>query len=275
MIIFVTRFWEPGKDVILDILNRRSSSMLDDFNLRNEEHSLDVMLKDLKLGDGTEDNRASALEAATRQYEKDLREGLFRNVASGHLLRLLLIQVQQIKVGMLNAIGDIDVLLSANKLNVRVLATIPALIFFTIATRIFVRNLYNLRSRDLRPISPVHDETTAHLHRMQSILLLATGPIDTNKNKAKQTSTSSSFKMVGSVELGELLLKMHCYLVLLDFCSPQPFPKSQCDAIHRSMQEVLASLQMEETDSSSIGVERPMALIEIVLKKHLDLRKFL
>ena len=275
VIIFVTRFWEPGKDVVLDILNRRKSSMLDDFNLRNEEHSLDVMLKDMKLGDGTELNRANALEAATRQYEKDLREGLFRNVASGHLLRLLLIQVQQIKVGMLNAVGDIDVLLSANKLNVRVLATIPALIFFTLGTRFFVRNLYNLRSRDLRPISRVHDEMTEHLHRMQSILLLSDGSKDTDdfRPSKQKSSASSSFKIVGSAELGELSLKMHCYLVLLDFCSPQPFPKSQCDAIHRSMQEILSSLQQMGPGNASI--ERPMALIEIVLKKHQDLRKFL
>ena len=277
VIIFLTRFWEPGKDVVLDILNRRKSSMLDDFNLRNEEHSLDVMLKDMKLGDGTEDNRANALEAATRQYEKDLREGLFRNVASGHLLRLLLIQVQQIKVGMLNAVGDIDVLLSANKLNVRVLATIPALLLITMGTRFFVRNLYNLRSRDLRPISRVHDEMTEHLHRMQSILLLsdASKDADNSKPPTHKGAASSSFKTVGSAELGELALKMHCYLVLLDFCSPQPFPKSQCDAIHRSMQEIFTSLQREQMEPNGVSIERPMALIEIVLKKHQDLQKFL
>lgn len=256
--IFFARFWEPGKDVLNDILNREKSTTLDDFNILNEEHSLDVMLKDLMLGDGTPASRAKAVEAATRQYENDLRSGLFRHVASGHLLRLLLVQVQQLKVGLLNAIADIDVLISGNKLNVRLLATIPAIIIITLATRFFARNLYNLRSRDIRPISKVHAEMTEHLHRMKTIILLADGGMTNN------SSSTASNNLIGSAQLGELALKMHCYLVLLDYCSPQPFPKSQCDAIHRSMQDILGALQKR----------RPaQAMIDIVMTKHQELQK--
>jgi len=273
VIFFMTHFWEPAKDVLKDVLNRETSSMLDDFNLQNEEHSLDIMLKDLLLGDGTETSRAKALEAATREYENDLRTGLFRNVASGHLLRLLLVQVQQLKVGMLNAVGDIDVLLSANQLNMRLMATIPAIIIITYATRFFARNLYNLRSRDIRPISRVHAEMTEHLHRMKSILLLAHDDGDTLDSSS--LLNSSNFMLLGSAELGEFALKMHCYLVLLDYCSPQPFPKWQCDAIHRSMQDIFGSLQGRgrSHEPTGINVERSVALVDIAMRKHLELQK--
>ena len=182
--------------------------------------------------------------------------------------------MQQLKVGLLNAMQDIDVLLQANKLNMRIMATVPAVFLVTLGTRMFFRHLYNVRSRDLRPITEVHAEMTEHLFRMKSILLLANGQsFGDGRMVARDVPSlvASSVKVLGPMEVGEFALKMHCYLVLLDYCSPNPFPKRQCDDLHLSIQDVLGSLKKTRLDD----VERSTALVDLVIKKHQGLRKFL
>jgi nuclear-control-of-ATPase protein 2 len=187
---------------------------------------------------------------------------------------LLLVQVQQLKVGMLNAVEDINVLIEGNKLNVRALSTIPAFVIVWFTSRLLARNLYNLRSRDLRHITVVHEEMTEHLTRMKSIILLAKGGSEEEEGESGDV-VSSSVTALNANELGEIALSMHCYLVLLDYCSPQPFGKSYCDDIHRSMREVLGSLRKRGSDGSGVTADRPLALVDIVLKKHEDLRRHL
>jgi nuclear-control-of-ATPase protein 2 len=186
----------------------------------------------------------------------------------------MLVQVQQLKVGMLNAVADIDVLIEGNKLNVRALTTIPAFVIVWLTSRLVARNLYNLRSRDLRPITAVHEEMTEHLNRMKSIILMAAGGNDEDSSSTEDI-VSASVTSLSASELGEFAMSMHCYLVLLDYCSPQPFPKWQADDIHRSLREVLGSLSKRRSDGSGLGSDRPLALADLVLKKHEDLRRHL
>lgn len=104
------RVWVPLEGIYDEIMNR-SPGLMTGFGLQLEERSLDHMLRDLGYGDGTPESRASALERAATQYELDLNQGLFMNFASGRLVRLLLVQVQQLKVGLLQALDTIDVLI--------------------------------------------------------------------------------------------------------------------------------------------------------------------
>ncbi|CAB9496906.1 expressed unknown protein [Seminavis robusta] len=278
VIFFMTRFFEPAKGVLLSLLSPGEKSMLEDFDLPSEARSLDNMLKDLKFGDGTPGDRRKALEAAALQYEEDVSTGLFRTMASGQLIRLLLVQMQQVKLGMLNAMEDIDVLLQANKLNMRIMAAVPGIFLAYFWTRMFVRHLYNLRSRDLRPITDVYEDMTAHLHRIKSILLLADGAtFGDNVENSGAAILGSAVNVLGPIELGEVALNMHCYLVLLDYCSPNPFPKRHCDEIHQSIRETLGSVkktdQLDRADKQGVG--RSMALVDLVIKKHQGLKKYL
>lgn len=106
----------------------RSPSMMAALGLDAEETSLDHMLRDLGFGDGTPATRQSALQKATDQYERDISSGLLTNLMRGRLVQLLLVQVQQLKVGLLSALDTIDVLLQGNRINLQVLAAIPAFV---------------------------------------------------------------------------------------------------------------------------------------------------
>ena len=110
MEILDQRVWVPLMGIYDEIMNR-SKTLMSGFGLRLEERSLDHMLRDLGYGDGTAASRAAALEQAASQYEQDLNKGLFMNFANGRLVRLLLVQVQQLKVGLLQALDTIDVLI--------------------------------------------------------------------------------------------------------------------------------------------------------------------
>jgi nuclear-control-of-ATPase protein 2 len=99
----------------------KTPSLLEAFDVKNEEMSLDNMLRDLGFGDGTEAARKEGLIQAARQYESDLKNGLFRNAMRGRLIRLLLVQIQQLKAGLLSALASIDILVAANRLNIQLL----------------------------------------------------------------------------------------------------------------------------------------------------------
>jgi nuclear-control-of-ATPase protein 2 len=261
------RFWTPLKDIVLDLLNRRPR-LLDPYALANEEISLDNMLKDLGIGDGTKECRPEALAEASRMYEKELAQGAIKNLFRGAMVRLLLIQVQQLKTGLLQAMGSIDDLMDSNRLNVQLLATIPAILLVTFGTRVFFRALYSLRSRDLIGLPNAKAEMGDLLRKMERCLLLASHAEDifessgTLKDKTKNDMLDAMQKPVvlQPKELGEFLLHMHSYLVILDFCSP-PFPTKGCDSIHSALQDLLMQGQL--------STKRQIALLQVSLQQRL------
>lgn len=265
------RFWTPLKDIVLDLLNRRPR-LLDPYALANEEMSLDNMLKDLGIGDGTKDCRPEALAEASRMYEKELAQGAIKNLFRGAMVRLLLIQVQQLKTGLLQAMGSIDDLMDSNRLNVQLLATIPAILLVTLGTRVFFRALYSLRSRDLIGLPNAKAEMGDLLRKMERCLLLASHaedvfePTGALKDGTKSDIIEAMQKPVvlQPKELGEFLLHMHSYLVILDFCSP-PFPTKGCDSIHSALQDLLMQGQL--------STKRQIALLQLINTKHNELMK--
>ena len=113
------------------------------------------------------------------------------------------------------------------------------------------------------------------LRKMERCLLLASyekdmiNSITSTKNmknieeKSELVSSPTSVTLESS-ELGEFVLQMHSYLVLLDFCSP-PFPNKSCDSIHSDMQELLMQGQLT--------TKRQIALLQLITAKHDDLLK--
>jgi nuclear control of ATPase protein 2 len=262
--IFLTRFWTPFKDLIDELMHRETDKLLTGVSLQDEATSLDYMLKDLGYGDGTSVTRHEAMLKASRQYESDMNSGLVRHAIGGRLVRLMLIQVQQLKVGMLDAAETIDVLFQANRFNLQLLAIIPACVIVVVGSKFLSRFLFTVRVKDLRPMSSVHAEMTEYLNDLESILLL------TGRSR-KQDEQIPASQVMGERELAEFALTLYDYLVLLDYSSPLPFPEWQCDAIHQSVTEFLG----QEGSMQRLTIDDQIRLVDLLKRKNHELSKYL
>ena len=142
--VLEVRFLNPLKEFVQEILNLgHKQGLLDEFSLEDEETSLDNMLRDLGVGDGTKESRAAALLAAAQMYEKELASGATWNIIRGNMVTLLLIQVQQMKTGLLQAMESIDSLIDSNRLNIILVSTgVPAILLVTISMRLISEFLF-------------------------------------------------------------------------------------------------------------------------------------
>lgn len=142
--VLEVRFLNPLKEFVQEILNLgHKQGLLDQFSLVDEETSLDNMLRDFGVGDGTKESRASALLAAAQMYEKELASGAKWNIIRGNVVTLLLIQVQQMKTGLLQAMESIDALIDSNRLNILLVGTgVPAVLLATISMRLISELLF-------------------------------------------------------------------------------------------------------------------------------------
>jgi nuclear control of ATPase protein 2 len=262
--IFLTRFWTPFKDLIDELMNRETDKLLTGVSLKDEATSLDYMLKDLGYGDGTPATRHEAMLKASRQYESDMNTGLIRHAVGGRLVRLMLIQIQQLKVGMLDAAETIDVLFQANRFNLQLLAIIPAIVIVVVGSKFISRFLFTVRVKDLRPMSSVHAEMTEYLNELESILLL------TGQSRNQEEHIPAN-QVLGDREIGEFALTLYDYLVLLDYSSPQPFPEWQCDAIHQSVTEFLG----QEGSMQRLTIDEQIRLVDLLKRKNHELSKYL
>lgn len=254
------RIYKPVKGIVDDVLNRNVEAKA--FFPDDEQASLDNMLRDLGFGDGTSERRREALGMARDLYEEDLRKGLLRNLVGGQLLRLLLIQVQQLKAGLLSALDNIDTLVKSNRINFQLLATIPAAILFWALLRFLFRSIYNIRAKDLRPVTFVHGDMLEYLESMETILFL-NDPV-----RVPSQSPPRSPSVVKDIPLGELTLYMHRYLLQLDLSCP-PFPSHHCDQIHDWMLQLLGTdLQRQDANRQSQWLGR-------IKQKHKDLLQHL
>jgi len=277
------RFYTPMKDIVLDLLNRRPR-MVDPFALMNEQTSLDNMLKDLGVGDGTRATRAAALAAASRLYEEEVAGGAIRGLVRGKVVRLMLIQIQQLKADLLQAMDQIDNLVDANRLNVQLVASIPAVLILIFGSRALYLFWSNIRMKDLRLPKDVHADMSDYLKKVEECLILSNYELDgtfsstsaatTVDDSAKPAESTRSVKWegarasacLGPKEMGQLLVLLHSYLNLLDYMSP-PFPSKQCDSIHRSVQNLLMQGQM--------STARQLELLRVIQSKHTELLKSL
>lgn len=261
------RFYQPIRDIVLDLLNRRPR-LVDPFSLLNEQTSLDNMLKDLGVGDGTSKTRVAALASASRMYEREVSRGAIRGLVSGKVAQLMLIQIQQLKADLLSAMDQIDLLVDANRLNVQLIASIPAFLIIFVGTRALVLFISNLRMKDFRLPRDVHSEMSDYLKKAEEYLVLSDCQVSqrvVETDAADFAYTPSQGGCLGPKEMGKLLLLLHSYLNLLDFMSP-PFPGKQCESIHSSVQNLFMQGQM--------SVNRQLELLKVIQSKHEDLIKF-
>lgn len=239
------RFYMPLKVIVLDLLNRRPR-LLDPTQLNIEQESLLNMLRD--LGISSKLDKATALAEASRMYEQQLKHGAVRNMIFGRTVRLLLIQVQQLKSELLQAFQSIDELVDANRLNVSLLATIPAFLLVKWGSRFLYALLYRVRVRDLTGLKAAHLELTNLLRQLEQLLIMA----DESK--------------LSTLELGEFISYEQKYLLFLDFCQP-PFPMKQVDSIYQDMQNLMPQ--------GGLDKEKQLRVLRLIHLKNADLLKSL
>jgi len=256
--ILQVRFYYPSRDLFKEIMHRGPSMLLTEFAIDEEEAALDKMLKSLNFGDGTPESRTEALHKAMEQYEYSFASNFYVSAVGGTLFQLILVQVQQLKVGLLNALDSIDVLLQANKINVQLLAIVPAFVLLTAVTRLSLRALFNLRTRDIRPLGAVYSDMTEYLNSMEAQILVSGSDVEGETVVESLTPR----------QLGTIVFFMYRYLLLLDYSSP-PFPGPQCDAIHRSLQEVLGP----RGTIQKLKTAQQVSFLGHIKQKHLALRK--
>jgi len=263
------RFYTPMKDIVLDLLNRRPR-MVDPFALLNEQTSLDNMLMDLGVGDGTRQTRSAALAAASRMYEQEVSGGALRGILRGKVAQLMLIQIQQLKADLLMAMDQIDNLVDANRLNVQLVASIPAVLILFFGARAFYLFWSSARMKDFRLPHDVHADMSDYLKKVEECLVLSNYQLDapgpTAMEEGTEVPVARAEACLRPKEMGQLLLLLHSYLTLLDYMSP-PFPSKQSDSIHQSVQNLFMQGQMSTT--------RQLELLKVIQSKHANLLKYI
>ena len=110
----------------------------------------------------------------------------------------------------------------------------------------------------------VHAEMMEYLDELESILLHA-GSI------AYKSNDVPAREFLNDQELGNFVLTLYNYLVLLDYASPSPFPNWQCDAIHRAISGFLGP----DGTLANKCLEYQVRLIDQIKRKHNELTKHL
>ena len=84
--------------------------------------------------------------------------------------------MQLLKTELLRAMGAIDSLVDSNRLNVQLLASVPALLLLTGGSRLIGALVHRLSTRGLRSMRAVHTEMGGVLTRLERCLTLAGSP---------------------------------------------------------------------------------------------------
>jgi nuclear-control-of-ATPase protein 2 len=212
----------------------------------------------------------------------------------GRVVRLMLIQIQQLKAGLLKAMGSIDDLVDKNRLNVQLLASIPAFILVTYGSKLLFSFIVGLRMKRVTvlPIKNLQGEMTDCLRRMERCLLLSGSESDKNKlgdsdeadslsndeeggKTAKDmaedleisdiATSKSTISQLSTDELGEFVLLCYSYLLLLDYATP-PISYRTFDSVHRNIQELLLP-------HGQLSIGRQLKLLALIKAKNADLLK--
>ena len=251
--------------------NKPLSPLMGLLDADNEEESLDNMLKNLGFGKGSGEDRNEALRSATRSYEKLINRGIVTNLVRGRLFRLTLMQVVQLKAGLLRALEEIDTLVQATQLNVRIIAAIPAVLLVMVTTRFLVRAVVTYQVRDIRPLRSVCEGMGGYLYEMEKLLVSA------QKNAHPERSQQNGFDLgaaplhgrtipleLSPADFGRFVLHAHEYLVLLDHCSSLLQARSSA-FIRTSLRQLLEQPVRQLTRDAQIS------LLRLIREKHAEL----
>lgn len=132
---FMEHMFDPLRAIVEEVILNKKPEIQDPAALLDTKESLRRMLDQfladtqplMPLIDRQTTVQNMDMSVVSVQFEKEIPKAM-RNILSGDIVRMLLIQVQFIKKELMVAMGSIDDLVNANQLNMQMLATIPTFI---------------------------------------------------------------------------------------------------------------------------------------------------
>ncbi|ETW01566.1 hypothetical protein, variant [Aphanomyces invadans] len=132
----------PINNIVGEILLSKKALIQDPLALKDSKESLQRMLADfihdtnpsMPLAQQQAMVANMDMSVVSLQYEKELPKAV-RNLVTGDIVRMMLIQIQFIKKELMVAMKAIDELMDANQLNMQMMATLP---MFVVAGGIYV-----------------------------------------------------------------------------------------------------------------------------------------
>ncbi|TMW65748.1 hypothetical protein Poli38472_008390 [Pythium oligandrum] len=205
---------EPLQAIVGEVILNQKPEIQDAAALLDTRESLQRMLSDFARD--TNPNITSSelqrivkdmdMSVVSLQYEKQLGSAV-RNLMSGDIVRMLLIQVQFIKKELMVAMGAIDELMHANQLNLQVMATIPTFLVFggvyTLAKALFAEIYKRTSERlyyDMADIAGFLRNILRDIERLLNKQNRVSWPDGTGEDDAMR---------LGTRDLGLLLLLLH------------------------------------------------------------------
>ncbi|KAE8894436.1 hypothetical protein PF005_g7133 [Phytophthora fragariae] len=200
---------EPLQAIFGEVVLNQKPEIQDAMALLDTKQSLRRMLSDFVKD--TNPNISSAemkrvmdemdMSVVSLQYEKQLASAV-RNLMTGDIVRMLLIQVQFIKKELMVAMGAIDELMHANQLNLQILATIPTFLVFG--------GLYKLVTSAFHMIyKRMSDRLYYDSSEIAGFLRNNLRDIERLLNKQNRGSGVSDEAVLGVRDLGFLILLLH------------------------------------------------------------------
>ncbi|CAH0482397.1 unnamed protein product [Peronospora belbahrii] len=200
---------EPLQAIFEEVVLNQKPEIQDAMALLDTKQSLRRMLADFVKDTNPNVTQADMsrimdemdMSVVSLQYEKQLA-GAVRNLITGDIVRMLLIQVQFIKKELMVAMGAIDELMHANQLNLQILATIPTFLVFG--------GLYKLITSAFRMIyKRMSDRLYYDSSEIAGFLRNNLRDIERLLNKQNRGGVVGDDAVLGARELGFLILLLH------------------------------------------------------------------
>ncbi|POM78455.1 NCA2 domain containing hypothetical protein [Phytophthora palmivora] len=200
---------EPLQAIFEEVVLNQKPEIQDAMALLDTKDSLRRMLSDFVKDtnpkvSSTEMKRIMDemdMSVVSLQYEKQLGSAV-KNLMTGDIVRMLLIQVQFIKKELMVAMGAIDELMHANQLNMQIMATVPTFLVFG--------GLYKLVTSAFHMIyKRMSDRLFYDSTEIAGFLRNNLRDIERLLNKQNRGSSVSDEAVLGVRDLGFLILLLH------------------------------------------------------------------
>nr|CCA17383.1 conserved hypothetical protein [Albugo laibachii Nc14]CCA24375.1 conserved hypothetical protein [Albugo laibachii Nc14] len=169
---FIEHMIEPIDAIVGEILFNRKTDIQDAAALLDAKASLQRMLHDFACDTNPSmppqelQSKVESMDMSLVSfvYEKQLSTAV-RNLMTGDIVRMLLIQIQFIKKELMVAMGAIDDLMHANQLNLQLLATIPTILAGAGIYGLTKMLFFQLYKKTTEHVSYDSREVASHLRR--------------------------------------------------------------------------------------------------------------
>mmetsp|Transcript_16994 Transcript_16994/g.64742 ORF Transcript_16994/g.64742 Transcript_16994/m.64742 type:complete len:706 (-) Transcript_16994:958-3075(-) len=174
---------EPLVAIINEVVFAHRTPITDVKALIREKDSLKSMLSDYykemtSLSDEERSARVQACDMSliTQAYEKSLvtNYNAARSMVTGELVRTLLVQMQFLKVEMMELMRATEILMNENEINMRFMATVPAILMTGAIIWVLKRLFYTTELRKSRPAMLAY--LSKLVLAMERFLTLRAGP---------------------------------------------------------------------------------------------------